>query len=277
MDGDSLKLIKKLADEERGLGQFIAPSVSSEYVIIKRSAVYRLKNNRPDFEGWGLFEAKGRNAIFLKNADDFDVIDYLDCLPTINLILCTKVKGKTWLAFPENLESFKKRTGKSDPVLVHLVSDGSAFAKIHSGFDGTNFFYKSPVTSLDRLDTETLFKLLNEYIEPEKLVLKYLTPEYRIAYSLIYAQMEDNNPAKLAEKKLLEVAKLGGAKIRHYRDHGEYFVVDWTDTLGYKRTSSIAKNMQVISPGFCLSGEDKKFDFHSLIGIVEKSPDWWRH
>jgi len=46
--------------------------------------------------------------------------------------------------------------------------------------------------------------------------------------------------------------------------------VQWRTPLGSVHFSSIAtEDLTVISSGICLSGEDRKFDMQSLVGVMD--------
>ena len=58
--------------------------------------------------------------------------------------------------------------------------------------------------------------------------------------------------------------------MREFRDRQDHWVVEWTTADGQRHTSAISKSdLTVISSGICLSGRDRDFDLHSLVGVIE--------
>jgi len=94
-----------------------------------------------------------------------------------------------------------------------------------------------------------------------------------------YRQQPEVPPARPAnrrdETRLRNALRTGGGDLRGYTDRGDYFVVEWESRNGERHTSAIARDdLTVISSGICLSGEDRKFDLQSLVGIMTDRPDW---
>jgi hypothetical protein len=73
------------------------------------------------------------------------------------------------------------------------------------------------------------------------------------------------------ESRLADALRLGGGRLHDFQDRGDYWLVEWTTRDGERHHSAIARrDLTVISAGICLSGEDRKFDLHSLVGVVEQ-------
>jgi hypothetical protein len=61
-----------------------------------------------------------------------------------------------------------------------------------------------------------------------------------------------------------------GADLRDFADRGDVYRVTYT-VDGRRHTSVVNKNdLTVQSAGVCLSGGDRAFDLHSLVGVLRE-------
>lgn len=100
--------------------------------------------------------------------------------------------------------------------------------------------------------------------------------------------------ARLEEELRYALAK-AGARLLSWRElPGENsgqpgsLVVEWSSAGGdeegaggvprsrrtHRYTSTVARNLSVVSSGICLSGQDRTFDLTSLVGVMEHRPGW---
>ncbi|WP_445248687.1 hypothetical protein [Microcoleus sp. OTE_8_concoct_300] len=100
----------------------------------------------------------------------------------------------------------------------------------------------------------------------------------RTVYELVSRNIKGFDPKVRAGQRLQRALKMGGGELRDFcvkrsypaGNRQNYWLVEWTSGSGEHHTSAIAKNdLTVMSAGICLSGLDKDFDLHSLVGVVE--------
>ncbi len=196
--------------------------------------------------------------------------EYLQLLLPVRLHLACLLQGQTWLAYPVNESDAKQRTGVAKPVPVHLVTEGSQFEPIVARWDGHCLWFEEIDRRADPLPSEKLKAALKKLILPQEVRFKGMTPEMRTVYELVSRNIKDFDPKVREEKRLQRALKMGGGELRDFFDRENYWLVEWTSGTGEHHSSAIAKNdLTVMSAGICLSGLDKNFDLHSLVGVVE--------
>ena len=109
--------------------------------------------------------------------------------------------------------------------------------------------------------------------EPARLDRPGLTAGQREAYAAVYAfrLRRDKDYARAAgERRLREALTHAGAELRDYAERGDVYTVTYT-VDGGRHTSVVRKSdLSVQTAGICLSGEDQKFDLHSLVGVLRQ-------
>ncbi|HEY9809774.1 MAG TPA: hypothetical protein V6D13_10650 [Halomicronema sp.] len=182
---------------------------------------------------------------------------------------------QTWLAYPVNQSVMQKRTGILKPVPVYLVNDGKEFETIIARWDGKNYWYEDIDRRAEIEPVEHLKNAIKNVISPQEIHFKGMTPEMRIVYELVAQKTKEFQPEfqqRRDEKRLQEALKMGGGTLKEFREREDYWLVEWTTSTGENHSSAISKtDLSVISAGICLSGEDRKFDLQSLVGVVEYS------
>ncbi|MEB3830477.1 hypothetical protein [Phormidium sp. CCY1219] len=277
---DIRKLLEGLSDREAQLRetQFVAPCVQSGRVRIRVAGmIYTFKTQPRDFEGWGIFQPTNETeAKLVEEAEVFHIADYLSRFLPVRLWLAYRLKGQTWLAYPMNESDLRQRIGFVKPIAVHLVGDGAEFEPIIARWDGKNWWFEEGDRRADPMPSDRLRKHLQQIAPPETVRFKGMTPEMRTVYELVTRQMAEFNPNfqhQQDEKRLREALRMGGGELQRFRDRGEdYWTVEWTTSTGELHTSAISKSdFTVIGAGICLSGRDRDFDLHSLVGVIENS------
>lgn len=288
---DIRDLLGRLAAEEERLlaREFLAPCVGGGRVRTNVGGLLYTFDVRPsDYEGWGVFRPAGESvAQFAREATFVQIAEYLKLFPIVRLRLAYQLRGATWLAYPAGEADFRQRFATSAeevrPVLAHLVADGRQFEQIVARALGGNFWCEEADRRADPLDAEKLRQAWGANETPEALAWKNLTPEMRTCYSLVFRRAEQERErerrrkearrearATRDEQRLRDALRFGGGALREYRDRGDFWLVEWTTCDGERHTSAIAKaDLTVLSAGICLSGEDRKFDLQSLVGVVD--------
>ncbi|MEG4345778.1 hypothetical protein QUB70_21230 [Microcoleus sp. A003_D6] len=271
---DIRKILSQLAAQEEQLldTQFLAPCVRGGRVRTRIGGMTYLFQPQPEnFEGWAIFgPVNEKIAAVIEEPSLPQMAEYLQLLVPIRLQLACVLQGQTWLAYPVNESDAKQRTGVAKPVPVHLVTEGSQFEAIVARWDGHCLWFEEIDRRADPLPSEKLKAAFKKLILPQEVRFKGMTPEMRTVYELVSRNIKDFDPKLLEEQRLQRALKMGGGELRDFCDRENYWLVEWTSGTGEHHTSAIAKNdLTVMSAGICLSGLDKDFDLHSLVGVVE--------
>jgi len=275
---DTRKLIQQLAAQEAALQAtcFLAPCVRGGRVRTRVAGLLATFAARPaEFEGWGIFQPMdAATAAVVEEASLPEVAEYLRLLPPLRLRLALALQGQTWLAYPVNESDARQRWGAANPVPVHLVTDGVRFEQIMARWDGGAWWFEDVDRRADPRDAEQLQEALRQVTPQEALSFKGLTPEMRAVYDLAaqHAQaFQAQRQQRRDEARLREALRLGGGTLREFRERRDHWLLEWTTADGERHTSAISKNdLTVLSAGICLSGEDRKFDLQSLVGVIER-------
>jgi hypothetical protein len=275
---DIHRLINQLAAAEEAFRgtTFLAPCLPGGRVRARVAGLVCTFVSQPrDFEGWGIFQPlSGDVAELVEEASLPQVAEYLRLLAPLRLRLAQGLRGQTWLAYPVNESDARQRWGAARPAPVHLVTDGAAFEPIVARWDGRAWWFEEVDRRADPRVAEWLREALRKVTPPEQLRFKGLTPEMRTVYDLAAQQAEGFQvlmQQRRDEARLDGALRMGGGELQEFRDRGNHWLIEWVTRDGERHTSAIAKgDLTVVSAGICLSGEDRKFDLQSLVGVVER-------
>jgi hypothetical protein len=275
---DVRQLIKTLAAREEALrrgGQFLAPCVSGGQVRVSLDGLVQTFRPRPrDFEGWGVFEAiDERTARVAAEATLPQVAGYLKLLKPWRVHLVQRLRGRTWLAYPSNVDDARRQFGVGGELLVHLVPEGARFEVAIAYTDGCNWLLGELDRRADARIAERLREFLRQGIAPHSIDRNGTTPEMRAAYALatgFVPEFRVERARRADEKRLRAALALNGGELVNYEDEDENWRITWRTPGGDDLVSTIGKrDLTVISAGICLSGQDADFDLQSLVGVVE--------
>lgn len=278
---DIRKLLNQLAAQEQQLSStyFLAPCVRGGLVRTRVAGmIYTFTPQPRNFEGWGIFQpANEKTADVIEEPSLPQVAEYLQQLKPLRLRLAHILQRQTWLAYPVNEGDMQQRWGTVKPVAVHLVTDGARFEPIVARWDQCSWWFDDIDRRSDPLIVEQLTQQLNKVTLPEELRFKGITPEMQTVYDIAAQQAKEFEGLKQQrhdEKRLREALRLGGGELQQFRDRHDTWWVEWTTADGERHTSAIAKHdLTVVSAGICLSGQDRNFDLHSLVSVVEQRFD----
>lgn len=295
------KLLQQLESQEKLLNEteFLAPCVSGSWVKTSvLNIIYTFKTQPENFAGWGIFKPIDHQiAEVITEANLVQISRYLHLLKSLRLRLAYQLQGQSWLAYPINESDMKQRFKKVQPVVVHLVTEGSNFESIIARFDGGNFWFEEVDRKAQVQPTILLSEQLRLETSPDQVKFSGLTPEMLVVYDLAWQQTatgrrqkEDQERVRNQKKhhltpkekrhqiyqkrddvRLENALKQGGGSLENFRDRGEFWQVEWRTSDGELHSSAIDKNdLTVISSGICLSGKDADFDLQSLVGVMER-------
>ncbi|MCP5419050.1 MAG: hypothetical protein H6970_00975 [Gammaproteobacteria bacterium] len=279
---DARRLIEELARQEKELYRrtFLAPCVRGGQVRTRLAGlIHTFTANPANREGWGIFHPRDAvTADWITVAEPEQIAAYLGLLPAMRWYLALRLRGRTWLAYPFNEGDARQRLGRCQPMPVHLVERGQALEGVIARWDGTAFWFDALDRRADPQLADQARESLRAFRSPETLRLPGLTPELRVAYTLALKGTAGYRARRTAHddrERLRRALDMAGGRLRDYREHDDYWLVEWLSAKGERHTSAIAKrDLTVISAGICLDGEDRRFDLQSLVGVMEQRPDW---
>jgi hypothetical protein len=106
-----------------------------------------------------------------------------------------------------------------------------------------------------------------------------LSPGERAGYTLLTARnlaAATTHDAARAERRLRDALMIGGARLIGYETSAGVLRVTW-ERGGQRSVTLVNINLDVVSAGICLSGEDECFDLASIIGVVRDAPQFARY
>ena len=263
-------LARLAADEQTFLKQeFLAPAMRSSTVQVRISGVImQMKILPEDFEGWGVFSpVDHESAVLVRQATRAQQRDYLKLTPSTSVILCNRA-GNRWQAIAAHADG---RFQIDSPVDVQLVEDADLFDSVKVGFDGNRFWFQQIDLRADAPAAAWLRNAAEEKKAPNALERKGLTPQMRAAYAIHHfgrLHTEQEVRQNEVETQLREALEHAGAGLVGYVEHKSGFRVTYT-IAGKRHVSSVnKKDLSVQVAGICLSGQDRKFDLTSLVGVM---------
>ena len=275
-----LHQLNQLAESERAFRArtFLAPCLAGGGVRARMDGlVYQFRIDPSDFEGWGLFHPDSSRTAKVVGEAEIDRIEaYLNLFPHFRLLLVERLGRGTWLAYPVNESDMRQRVGSVQPLKIHLVRHMRPFDTVLAAWDGSQFWFVGEDRKADPLFAETLRQAERDGTRPSLIKGRGLTLEMMLAYQLRWVRQEAKRKPK-NHARLRGALRSAGAELVDFHDRDNHWVVTWSTDLGDSFTSAVCKtDLTVLSAGICLDDRDRDFDLQSLVGVVERSPDWAR-
>jgi hypothetical protein len=262
------------AAEERFLaGEFLAPVLRGGKVQVRIAGVIcQLSIQQTDFEGWGVFRpASHSDARLVRQATLTERRQYLELFPLVRVILLDRRDGQ-WQALPAHRSD--SRFQISGEVPVWLLEEAQRFEVAETRFDGSRFWYAGPDPRWDPAMGSYLRQELGRLTPPEKVHRSGLTAEERDAYGRAWGpRYEASEEARQSreEHRLRNALEHAGATLTDYVERRDVYTVTY-EVDGQRHISAVARNdLSVQVAGICLSGEDRKFDLQSLVGVIREA------
>jgi len=248
--------------------EFLAPVLPGGSVRVRIAGlICTLQVGMPFEPGWAILKPLAMDrARVVDRASLRQVREYLALFPEVRLLLLARA-GHDWLALLAHRGD--RRFQFNGPVQVHLATGVESFQQIVARFDGTSFWYQE----LDRRRSAAIAAYLRESLvaetPPDDLHKATLTAEERDAYRLIWNALETSRQDRVQDR-LAEAVAHAGAELASYIEREDGYTVSFTVDGQQHRTLVHKDDLTVLAAGICLSGQDRRFDLQSLVGVIRE-------
>lgn len=297
---DVQALLGRLASEEELFlkQQFLAPALPGGQVQVRIGGVVcKVRVQPSDFQGWGIFQPDSHSAArLLRAASMSERRHYLELFPQARLVVCRSAAGEC-LGSTASFGDSRFQIEGLVPVL--LAAGVQPFDVIRTRYDGLRFWFDELDVRHDPAAAAYLRSSLAQQLVPDELERPGLSAEERAAYELNYWQQirpagdapaeaeppanprhrrkskrpasESARPGDNVVQRLRENLSHAGARLIEFLERADSFRVTYS-IGGHRYTSAVNKaDLTVQVAGICLSGEDRKFDLASLVGVLHEA------
>jgi len=273
---DIYNLLNKIESAEGAFleTEFLAPVLPGGRVRVRIAGLVCTLRVTGRYEaGWAILKPLSLDrARVVEGPSLGQISDYLDLFPAVRLLLVARVDPEApgrgpWLALAAHRGDSRFQIDGLVPV--HLVAGAEPFQRVIARFDGTTFWFQA----IDRRRSPAIAAYLRQSLvaetSPETLHKATLTAEereaYQIAYGALAADRRDPTEARLAE-----ALAHAGAELASYIDRADAYTVTF-EVEGRQHRSTVRKDdLTVLVAGICLSGQDRRFDLQSLVGVLRE-------
>jgi hypothetical protein len=280
-----LATLDRLAAAEREFlrAQFLAPVTAAAIVRVRIAGVVCAMQVEPrDFTGWGIFQPLTYSAArLIRPATMTEQRSYLTLFPAVSIVM-VREEEQTWFGVPAQRGDC--RFYIDDAVPIRLAQDCERFDTVRARFDGAQFRFDELDVRADPGAAAYLREMLTAMTEPAALSRPGLTAGQREAYACEFNRRRDGEAARAhrdaaaragaeratAEYRVRRALEHAGARFRDVADRGDSYRVVY-EVDGRRHTSLVRKgDLTVQAAGICLSGGDRAFDLHSLVGVIRE-------
>jgi hypothetical protein len=274
-----LDLISEIEEAESAAHQheFFAPLTAHGRARMRIAGMireYRVANAR---EGWWICQPRdARHADVVAEALPWQRGEYVALWPALRLVLLEPLRQRSWLALPFNPSDAAQRFGLTGPIIVRLVEGGRPFDRIVGRVEGTTIWYDDVDRRADTATAEALRANLAAGQEEPRVAA--LGAGERAAYALFVARQAEARRASeqtRVEAAVSQALEIGGARLLSYETVDGMLRVTW-ERDGRRDVTIVRPDLEVISAGVCLSGDEAHFDLASIVGVVREAPDYAR-
>ncbi len=268
-------LDKMQAAEESFLkAEFLAPVPAGGRVRVRIAGLICTLAVVGDAEpGWAILKPLALDrAQAVARPSPRQIRQYLGLFPAVRLILARHEQGG-WRAMPAHAADARFRI--DGPVPLYLASGAEAFQQVIARFDGHTFWFQE----VDRRRNPAVAAYLREALAagtpPAELHRPTLTAQERQAYAWVHAPIEQAQRDRQAGR-LREALAHAGAEMASYVERDDSYTVVYTVDGRPHRSTVRRDDLTVLAAGICLSGEDRRFDLASLVGVLREGARGWR-
>ena len=276
---ETLTLIEALARDEAALRgrEFLAPLLVPGRVRLRlRDLIYELAVTGATSGWWICRMLDAYHAQVICDALPWQRGDYLALWPALRLVLLEPLKRDAWLALPYNPADAVQRFRFAGPLVVFLVEGGQPFERVIGRVEGSTIWYDDRDRCADPRVAEALRAALAAgQSEPH---VPHVGAGERAAYTLLVQRQAGQQAAAEAARtaqRLRHALEVGGARLLGYETSEAGLRVTW-ERNGQRSVTVIDADLNVVSAGVCLSGEEERFDLPSIVRVVQDAPDYAR-
>jgi len=267
--------------------RFVAPVLPGGKVRVRiAQVVCELEIEGDPEPGLALLEALSpERARVIGPARRRQIAEYLGLFKRVRLLLLEQ-RGAIWYAIPSQ--------GGTQPVPVDgvvpvvLVAGCGRFDAIVSRFDGARFIFEARDRRHERAAADYLRRAYEQGLAPRQLDRPGLTKQQREGFALLLwrealrereraerrARREERRERRAREsleERLRDALAHAGGELHGFVEHADRYQVTWS-VDGGRFTTAIEKSEQlsVMVAGICLSGQDRRFDLNSLVGVMRE-------
>ena len=265
-------LLDKMESAEQAFleTEFLAPVLSGGQVRVRIAGLICTMQVAGSAQpGWAILKPLSlERAQAIARPTLCQIRDYLALFPAVRLLLLTRI-GDDWLALPAERGDGRFRI--TGPVRVHFAS-AEPFQRIVARFDGGRFWFQE----IDRQRSPAIASYLREAMAaetpPNALHKPTLTFEereaYRVAYQAVEAALRDR-----IQIRLTDALAHAGAELASYIEREDAYTVTFTVDGRPFRSAVRKDDLTVLVAGICLSGQDRRFDLQSLVGVIREADE----
>lgn len=238
--------------------------------------VWELAVEDRNFRGWALLRITSPGKATVEDTPRAsEIAAYLKLLMRVRLVLLEQ-QDNIWWALPAQERDPRLQIPLAVPV--EMVEKQAAFDTINARFDGSRFWYEGG----DRRRDPTLARKLRQALAADESpgdvhVLGAVPQELRV-YRLLWRikHPEETKTTFQAgpatdEERLREALSHADAELdAFWLDPQGNFVVRFL-LDGLPQTTVVTRDLNVLTAGICLSGQDRNFDLTSLVGVYRES------
>src|SRR5688500_14464210 len=276
-----LERMERVAKAERAfLGQeFLAPVLRGGGVRVRIAGVVcQLTGGPRGAAGWLVLRAELHTlARPLRPATMAERRRYLELLPALSLVLVDR-RNEEWASAPASQSDSRFQIEGAVPL--HLAEDVDLFDTVRARFDGGAFWFEEADPRADPAAAAYLRQSLIAMLDPARVARPGLTAEQRAAYAFVHAARrraeaeararEEAARRTASEGRVRDALAHAGADLRDFTERGGAYRVTYV-VDGRRHTSIVDKrDLTVQTAGICLSGGDRNFDLHSLVGVIRE-------
>lgn len=277
-------LINKVGKADAALQEqtIVAPVVVGSTCIKTRVAgmVREFQIRKQRSVGLKLFKPTSTtHARYVSDADEDQYREYLSLLPKLQLIAVYQLDG-VWYGYPCHHDAFKRYGAPTLVAIRKADPTVDQFDTIIARYDGVVFWYDDVDYRVDPDKQDALRDALSQrdwsrvrrsqVDDPAiyEVAASGLTAEDRIAYQIAARRIIQDSKSTI-EQRLEEDLQDVRASLDSFVERGDNIEVRWVNSSGQGYTTVVHReDFKVVTAGICVSGEDRKFDLKSLVGVV---------
>jgi len=247
------------AEHEFKNSEFACPVFSDKVNVDIAGIITQYSILPKDYRGWGIFKPFGNKLAAYEKECPHNLRElYLCILPRFEMVVCDIDKK---LGIIINSDT---RITTTSPLKFHLSENISLFNHILVRFDGGNFIYEKHSRYYDnKIIARMIYALDNN----KKIEL--LPAKYQAAFDYAY-HIKQRELLGQKEYRIKSAIERSGGKYKSYSELSDEDIKVTYEIDGHTYTSTINKNLNVISAGICLSGGDTAFDLQSLMSVIRE-------